>query len=73
MTRTLVAAPAVAPARPLAAPRDLRTGRLRATLDGLGRIDLRFRRTGAIHETANFESVGPQRVPATDDASMEGA
>lgn len=30
---------------------DLGSGRLRATLDGLGRIDLRFRRTGAIHKT----------------------
>jgi hypothetical protein len=35
----------------LSAAQDLRTGRLRARLDGLGAIDLRFRRTGAIHQT----------------------
>jgi hypothetical protein len=42
----------------LTAPRDLRTGRLRASLDGLGRIDLRFRRTGAIHKTGRDPTCG---------------
>jgi hypothetical protein len=42
----------------LTAPRDLRTGRLRAGLDGLGRIDLRFRRTGAIHKTRRDPTCG---------------
>jgi hypothetical protein len=34
----------------LTAARDLRSGRLRGSLDGLGSVDLRFRRTGAIHK-----------------------
>jgi hypothetical protein len=42
----------------LTAPRDLRTGRLRASLDGLGRIDLRFHRTGAIHKTKRDPTCG---------------
>lgn len=42
----------------LTAPRDLRTGRLRASLDGLGRIDLRFRRSGAIHKTKRDPTCG---------------
>ena len=42
----------------LTAPRNLRTGRLRASLDGLGRVDLRFRRTGAIHKTKRDPTCG---------------
>jgi hypothetical protein len=42
----------------LTTPRNLRTGRLRATLDGLGSIDLRFRRTGAIHKTRQLPTCG---------------
>jgi hypothetical protein len=42
----------------LTAPRNLATGRLRATLDGLGRIDLRFHRTGAIHKTKRDPTCG---------------
>jgi hypothetical protein len=42
----------------LTARRDLRTGRLRASLDGLGRVDLRFRRTSAIHKTRRDPTCG---------------
>jgi hypothetical protein len=45
----------------LTAPRGLRTGRLRADLGALGRVDLRFRRTGAIHRTKQLPScAGPK-------------
>lgn len=45
----------------LTGPRNLRTGRLRASLDGLGRIDLRFRRTSAIHKTKRLPTCfGPK-------------
>jgi hypothetical protein len=42
----------------LTAPRGLRTGRLRADLGALGTVDLRFRRTGAIHLTKQLKGCG---------------
>lgn len=45
----------------LTAPKDLRSGRLTASLDGLGRIELRFRRSGAIHTTRRLPTcLGPK-------------
>jgi hypothetical protein len=45
----------------LTAPRGLRSGRLRADLGALGRVDLRFRRTGAIHRTRQLPTcAGPK-------------
>ena len=42
----------------LTAPRNLRTGRVRAALGTLGRIDLGFRRTGAVHRTKQLPGCG---------------
>ena len=45
----------------LTAPRGLRSGRLRAGLGALGRIDLRFRRSGAVHLTKQLPTcAGPK-------------
>jgi hypothetical protein len=45
----------------LTAPRGLRSGRLRADLGAFGRVDLRFRRTGAIHRTKQLPTcAGPK-------------